>query len=319
MNQYEIAVPVPTLTFSETGALGGATCIPAGILDIKDIDSCLANGNLSDGITEVCGISTEQALSCSMLVIPRHLDEESLAERRRDFDEHLLRDALGRADAILDLIRLEQCRLDCSETWIGNAGYVMTPGSTSLFVLVLDQNSDVCRFIARKTWDPVAFPLLTSEVVASDIDNTLEPLLTEHLPHPTLGARLKRLLRSFGESCSIASDDLRLLSIIFALEGALCPEGTSSREFKRSVAVAQYGDTKSATKALEKFSRFYRDVRNVLVHRGSRYEELTRDRRDDFMYLQSLVHGILLRLASRRHSAFDEHWKWTAHEVGRIL
>ena len=61
-------------------------------------------------------------------------------------------------------------------------------------------------------------------------------------------------------------------------------------------------------KSQETFIKFYREVRNPMVHHGKSYSELGRHRKKDLLYIQRIIAGLLLSLSKYRHLEFVEFW-----------
>jgi len=238
------------------------------------------------------------------------LDSESfeLRQPKRKSDEKVVLAALRHADAALDGIRFNCCRLDVPQMSLGPPGYL--PEKSVFAVYIHDPEQDEGRMIAHEPANPISMPGLGLELdsvspspVDSLISNTYKP--------GSLGVRLQRLLRMYCQSFIAPSDEAKILGNIFAMDGCLAPDNSHSGDFKKFVAMAASQSPAGYAAELDRFKDFYRDVRNPLVRHGKTYEQLARDRRLDLFYLQGLLHLILENLAKSASEDYNNYWQNT--------
>jgi hypothetical protein len=124
-----------------------------------------------------------------------------------------------------------------------------------------------------------------------------------------LGLRLKRLLRTYASALTATSDESKILTILFALDGILTPENSTSNQFKNFVGVSASSNSANFRRQYDQFCDFYKNVRNPLVHQGKSYADLRRNRKPDLLYLQSLVWSLLDSMIGDAHEVFEVHWQ----------
>jgi hypothetical protein len=208
----------------------------------------------------------------------------------------------------MDLIRVDFCRLDMPQYSPMMAGYV--PSVNRLAVSVHDETSGNQRLIAREPDCPIIIPGLGLELEAVPSHSEIEAIVCEQHADHSLGIRLRRLLRVFGQAFTALSDDQKILNLLFALDGLLTRENCSAARFKAAIGkwLADDATPEACERERDKFATFYKDVRNPLVHRGKSYEQLGRDRKADLLYLQDLVSRLLARLSQYRQLEFSAFW-----------
>lgn len=182
------------------------------------------------------------------------------------------------------------------------------PHVNRLAVSVHEDESEKQRLIAREPECPIMIPGLGLELESVPSRSEIEPIVSEQHADESLGFRLQRLLRAFGQAFSAFSDDQKILNLIFALDGLLTPENCGSDQFKAAIGKWLADDATAQARERDDFAKFYKEVRNPLVHRGKLYEQLGRNRKADLLYLQGIVSKLLNRLSKHRQLKFSAFW-----------
>ena len=323
MQQLKVLVPVPRLTVYKDMALphlGVKFLAPTAPPDFEVqedvsprsdeiqmlafVDGALEE-NLSETITALSGVDESDFCKYTTMEFPFESDLFQMRASTRANDEQLLNHIIEHADRRLDGMRLDYCRLDKPQMCFGIPGYI--PGKNKFAVFVFDPASDDGRMIAREPEVPVAMPGIGLDL-ESIHPSSVDTLITDGFATDALGGRLKRLLRSYATALSATSDESKILTIVFALDGILTPKKSWTWEFKEFIGVSASMKSADFQGQYDRFCKFYDEVRNPLVHHGRSYSDLRRDRKSDLLYLQSLVAGLLKSMVPFAHESFDEHW-----------
>lgn len=262
--------------------------------------------NLSETITALSGVDESDFCTFTTMQFTFESDLFRPERPKRADDEALLNSIIEHADQLLDGMRIDYCRLDVPQMRFGVPGYI--PGKNKNAAFVFAPESDDGRVIAREPLVPVAMPgfgLDFDSISASFVD----PLITDTLPPDSLGLRLKRMLRTYANALSATSDESKILTIIFALDGILTTEKSTPKQFKKFIGVSVSNNPADFQRQYDRFCDFYTNVRNPLVHHGKTYTDLRRDRKPDLLYLQSLVAGLLDSMVGDAHEPFAAHWQ----------
>ncbi|SHN81569.1 hypothetical protein [Desulfitobacterium chlororespirans] len=284
--------PIEDITFSE------------GIIHIFE------DGNSNNNLSKLISASTE--IDGSMffnytLVSFRITDNEFIFENpTRESDERFFTSSISYIDSILDIIRVDYCRFDIPHTAIGCPGFIQEINKRGLFVYSITDERG--RIIAREDENVIIVPGEGLELDGLQSDNVLKCLVEESYTPDLLGAKLQKLLRIFGTCITLPTDEIKILTAIFALDGLLTPSRAQSDEFKKAVAKLISDDAYSYSSELARFRDYYKNVRNSFVHHGLSYEELGRNRKKDLHYIQSLVVRLLYKLVEKRNEKFDSYW-----------
>ncbi len=325
MPLLKILVPTPRMTVYEDLShpkLGLAFCAPTDPLDFDPSEDvapsqsdeiaamAFADGaidqNLSETITVVSGVDESDFCKFTTMQFAMESDLFQMRGSKRTDDEALLNTLIEHADQLLDGMRVDYCCLDVPQMCFGVPGYI--PGKNMFAAFILDPELNDGRIIARESQVPVAMPALGLEF-DSISPSFVDPLITDTFPPDALGLRLKRVLRTYANALSATSDESKILSIVFALDGILTTEKSTSTQFKKFIGVSASNNTADSQRQYKRFCEFYANVRNPLVHHGKSYVDLGRDRKPDLLYLQSLVAGLLESMVGDAHEAFDAHWQ----------
>ncbi|MEL7657021.1 MAG: hypothetical protein AAGU75_14070 [Bacillota bacterium] len=284
--------PIEEITFSE------------GIVHVFEDGN--SNNNLSKLISASTGIDGSMFFDYT-LVSFRITDNEFLFENpTRESDEKFFTKSINYIDSILDTIRVDYCRFDVPHTAIGCPGFIQEINMRGLFVYSIIHKQG--RIIAREDENVIIVPGEGLELSELRSDNILKCLVEESYTPDLLGAKLQRLLRIFGICVTLPTDEIKILTAIFALDGLLTPSRAQSEEFKKAVAKLISKDADSYNNELTKFRDYYKNVRNSFVHHGLSYEELGRNRKKDLLYIQTLVVRLLYALVGKRNEKFDSYW-----------
>jgi hypothetical protein len=289
-------------------AVGSATevaCVIVGdeTFEFRDGDE---ESNLAQALAGVSGVTWNDFRHNTL--IEMGFDSESFELRRpkRQNDEKVVSAALRQADAALDGIRFNCCRLDVPQMSLGPPGYLPEKGVFALYVH--DTEKDEGRMIAYEPANTYSIPGLGMDL-DSVSPSPVDSLITTTYQPGSLGVRLQRLLRMYCQSFIAQSDEAKILGNMFAMDGCLAPDNSHSGDFKKFVAMAASQSRAGYAAELDRFTKFYREVRNPLVHHGKSYEELGRDRRLDLFYLQGLLHVILEHLAKSAAEDYNNYWQ----------
>jgi hypothetical protein len=310
--QLKVSIPVANLLIYEPFAFAGATFTPPlreatdnPSQDESDAASFLSGGKLSTAITALSGVQLSDFETVAILSFDVSVDLTEYPRANRQDDERVLAEAVFQGEAVMDLIRVDFCRLDITQYAPMMAGYF--PSVNRLAVVVHADGKQ--RLIAREPDCPIMVPGLGLELDTVPSSSRVEPIISEQHVNESLGIRLKRLLRVFGQSFTAFSDDQKILNLIFAMDGLLTPENCGSDCFKAAIGKWLADDQSLQAREHDSFAKFYKDVRNPMVHRGKSYEELGRDRKTDLLYLQEIVSRLLERLSKHRQMEFSEFWR----------
>ena len=324
MLELKVLVPAPRLTvyddilLPELGLSLRAPTQPADFDSPEDIspksdeipamefvDGGLEH-NLSETITTLSGVDESDFCKFTTMQFIMKSDLFRVRQSKRAEDESLLNRIIEHADQLLDGIRIVYCRLDVPQMCFGVPGYI--PGKNIHAAFVFDPESDDGRIIAREPQVPVAMP-----GIGLDFDSIspsfVDPLITDTFPPGSLGARLKRLLRTYATALSAMSDESKILTIVFALDGILTRENSTSKQFKKFIGVSASTNPADFQGQYDEFCGFYANVRNPLVHHGRSYTDLGRNRKTDLLYLQSLVARLLESMVGDAQEPFEAHWQ----------
>lgn len=309
--QFKVSLPVANLLIYEQFEFAGATFIPATREYVDEaeqehvnLDSIFSDKNLSEVITVVSGVQVADLETVTNIQFDIRIDWSGEQVSCRDFDERILEEAIFKGEAVMDLIRVDYCRLDIPQTSPMMAGYI--PNRNILAVKV--HNDRQTYLIAREPNCPLLVPGLGLELDSPPSPSDFESIVTEQYDSNSLGIRLKRLLRVFGQSFTAFSDDQKILNLIFAIDGLLTPENCNSNEFKSAIGKWLSNDPSIQANARENFVKFYKEVRNPMVHHGKSYSQLGRNRKEDLLYIQRIIARLLLSLSKYRHLEFAEFW-----------
>ncbi|MCX7388665.1 MAG: hypothetical protein NTX48_18540 [Planctomycetales bacterium] len=262
--------------------------------------------NLSETIAALSGVDESDFCKYTTMELPFESDLFQMRASTRANDEELLNHIIEHADRRLDGMRLDYCRLDKPQMCSGILGYI--PGKNKFAVFVFDPASDDGRMIAREPEVPVAMPGIGLDLESIQ-PSSVDTLITDGFATDALGGRLKRLLRTYATALSATSDESKILTIVFALDGILTPEGLKdAKKFRKFIGVSASMHSADFQRQYDRFCEFYATVRNPLVHDGKSYPDLCRDRKSDLLYLQSLVAGLLASMLRDAHEAFGAHW-----------
>lgn len=284
--------PIEDITFSE------------GIVHIFEDGN--SENNLSKFISASTGIYGSMFFDYTLMSF-RITDNEFLFENpTRESDEKFFSNSVNYIDSILDTIRVDYCRFDVPHTAIGCPGFIQEINKRVLFVYSIVHEQG--RIIVREDENVIIVPGEGLELDGLQSDNLLKCLVEESYTPDLLGAKLQRLLKIFGTCVTLPTDEIKILTAIFALDGLLTPSRAQSEEFKKAVAKLISNDTDSYNNELTKFRDYYKNVRNNFVHHGFSYEELGRNRKNDLHYIQSLVVRLLYKLVGLRNEKFDLYW-----------
>lgn len=310
--QFKASLPVANLLIHEPFVFAGATFTPPSreatedlLLNESDAASFLSGANLSTAITALSGVQLSDFETVAILSFDINVGLTEYATANRQDDERVLAEAVFQGEAVMDLIRVDFCRLDIPQYSPMMAGYF--PNVNRLAVSVHADGKQ--RLIAREPECPIMIPGLGLELDTVPSRSHIEPIISEQHVSESLGIRLKRLLRVFGQSFTAFSNDQKILNLIFAMDGLLTPENCGSDRFKAAIGKWLADDHSSQAHERDTFAKFYKEVRNPMVHRGKSYEELGRDRKTDLLYLQGIVSRLLTRLSKHRQMAFSEFWR----------
>ena len=264
------------------------------------------DNNLAEALTAMAGVTENDFRHHTVLAMPFEATSFEPRQQTRQGDRELVAAALEHADAALDGIRFNLCRLDVPEMSLGPPGYLPDKGVFAVYFHVTGQ--DQGRFIACEPPNPVSIPGVGVDLHSVQ-PSSVDPLIFNKYGPGTLGVRLKRLLRMYCQSFVAPSDEIKILSNVFAMDGCLTPESSKdSNDFKKFVGMAAGGGASGFRREYEGFRDFYSDVRNPLVHHGKQYAELGRDRRRDLIYLQGLIHLVLENLTTSADEQFYAFW-----------
>ncbi len=310
--QLKVSLPVANLLIYEPFAFAGATFTPPSreatedpSQDESNAASFLSGRNLSTAITALSGVQLSDFDSVAILSFDINVDLTDYPRANRQDDERVLAEAVFQGEAVMDLIRIDFCRLDIPQYSPMMAGY--SPNVNRLAVAVHADGKQ--RLIAREPDCPIIVPGLGLELDTVPSSSPIEPIISEQHVNESLGIRLKRLLRVFGQSFTAFSDDQKILNLIFAMDGLLTPEKCASDRFKAAIGKWLADDPSLQARDRDTFAKFYEEVRNPMVHRGKSYEELGRNRKTDLLYLQGIVSRLLERLSKHRQLEFAEFWR----------
>jgi len=318
--QISVIVPVANLLIYKPFTYGGLQFLPASdFTDSETSDTSigpsenniwdeLESGNLSKAISAITGVSKKDFQKFSNVVFDLNIPDFDLNNPKRNDDEYILAQALIRTERTLDLLKFDYARLDITQYTPMAAGFL--PSLNYLAIYLYDRSQFIQRIIAREPENSLSIPGLGLELENTPEECQVAPLVLESFSEDTLGRRLQRLLRIFGQTFTATSDDQKILNLIFALDGLLTLEDSKSQQFKEAV------EFWLRDISMEKFSNFYRDVRNPLVHRGFSYEELGRNRQKDLLYIQRIVALLLTNLMPYRNMNFNEFWKKHSKAAG---
>ena len=313
--QLKVSLPVANFLIPKPFPFAGAKFTPPTqehadkniSTNALDAVSILPFNNLSTAITALSGVKLSDFDAVTVVSFNLSLEFPHYPKPNRQDDQRLLTEAISRAEAILDLIRVGYCRLDIPQYSPMMAGYFSH--LNRLAVAVHNDANGNQRLIAREPDRPIMMPGLGLELDSVPSCPVIEPIISEQHADESLGARLQRLLRVFGQTFTAFSDDEKILNLIFALEGLLTPENCSTSKFKTTIGKFLSDDSRHQKCENDTFAKFYKEVRNPMVHRGKSYEQLGRDRKTDLMYLQGIVAKLLERLSKYRRSDFSEFWR----------
>lgn len=317
--QCDVEQPDPPLTKRQKEirtALGAATeaaCVIMGgeTIVFRDGDE---DSNLAQALAGMSGVTWNDFQNNTLMEMGLESDAFELRQPKRKNDEKCVLAALRHADAALDGIRFNCCRLDVPQMSLGPPGYLPEKGVFAVYIH--DPEHDEGRMIAHEPANPISMPGL-----GMDLDRVspspVDVLITNTYKPGSLGVRLQRLLRMYCQSFIAPSDEARILGNIFAMDGCLAPDDSKSGEFKKFVAMAASQSPAGYAAQLKRFKNFYQDVRNPLVHHGKSYEELDRDRRLDLFYLQGLLHLVLENLAKSAAEDYNHFWHRTISQANQ--
>lgn len=262
--------------------------------------------NLSETITALSGVHESDFCKFTTMQFTFESDLFRSDGPKRADDEALLNSIIDHADQLLDGMRIDYCRLDVPQMCFGVPGYI--PGKNKNAAFVFDPELDDGRIVAREPLVPVAMP-----GIGLDFDSIspsfVDRLITDTFAPGALGPRLKRLLRTYAGALSATSDESKILTIVFGLDGILTTDNSTSTQFKKFIGVSASTNQTDFQRQYDKFRDFYANVRNPLVHHGKSYAELRRQRKPDLLYLQGLVAGLLDAMVGDAHEPFDAHWQ----------
>jgi len=264
--------------------------------------------NLAEALAGMSGVTENDFRHHTLLEMPFESRSFELRQPTRKNDQKIITAALEHADAALDGIRFNSCRLDVPQMSLGPPGYL--PDKSMFSVYFHDTDHSQGRMIAHEAANPVSMPGL-----GMDLDtvrsSSVDPLICNTYRPGTLGVRLQRLLRMYCQSFIAPSDEAKILGNVFAMDGCLTPDNSNPGDFKKFIGMAASGSSAGYRAQYEKFWQFYREVRNPLVHHGKSYAQLARDRRLDLFYLQGLLHLILENLTKSATEDFHTYWQNT--------
>ena len=236
--QFNVTLPVANLLIYEQFEFAGTTFLPAkneheneSSREEVDFDSLFSGKNLSEVITAVSGVRLSDLETVTNIQFDIDINWTGEQVSSRDYDERILEESIFKGEAVMDLIRVDYCRLDIPQKSPMMAGYI--PNLNFLAVKV--QNDEQTRLIAREPDCPLLVPGLGLELDRPPRHSDFESIITEQYNSNSLGIRLKRLLRVFGQSFTAFSDDQKILNLIFAMDGLLTPEKCKSDEFKSAI------------------------------------------------------------------------------------
>jgi len=309
--QCELEQPEPPITPRQKELHAAIKCaseiaylvFPDGTVEFRD---GAKDNNLAQALTAVAGVTENDFLNHTLLTMPFVPTSFEVRQRTRKGDHDLVTAALEHADAALDAIRFNLCRLDVPEMSLGPPGYLPDKGTFAVYFH--DTEQDQGRLIAHPPANPISMPGIDVNLHSVQT-SSVDPLIYNTYQPGTLGVRLKRLLRMYCQSFVSPSDEMKILSNVFAMDGCLTPENSkTSNDFKMFIGMAAADTVSGYRREYEKFRKFYNDVRNRLVHHGKHYRELGRDRRRDLFYLQGLVHLVLENLTKSANEDFQTFW-----------
>ena len=308
--QLKVSIPVVNLLIYEPFEFAGVIFTPPSqdaFPDERNTASILLDGNLSTAITALSGVQLSDFNVATAISFEITVELVDYPTPSRQDDERVLAEAVFRAEAVMDLIRFDYCRLDIPQYSPMMAGYI--PTVNRIAVSVYDEASGKQRLIAREPDCPIMIPGIGLELESAPSHSEIEAIISEQHADQSLGIRLRRLLRAFGQAFTASSDDQKILNLIFALDGLLTPENCYSDKFKSAIGKWLGGNATHQASEHENFAKFYEEVRNHLVHRGKSYEQLGRDRKADLFYLQGVISRLLTRLSQYRQLEFSAFWK----------
>jgi hypothetical protein len=280
-------------------------CFPDETLVFRD---GAEENNLAEAFAGMSGVTENDFRQHTLLEMPFESPSFELWQPTRKNDQKVIAAALEHADAAVDGIRFNYCRLDVPQMSLGPAGYLPDKNMFAVYFHDADQNQG--RLIVHELANPISMPGLGLDLDAVE-PSPVDPLICNTYRPGTLGVRLQRLLRMYCQSFTAPSDEVKILGNVFAMDGCLTPDNSRSSDFKKFVAMAYSGSPSGYRLQLDKFGQFYREVRNPLVHDGRSYAQLGRDRRLDLFYLQGLLHLVLENLTKSANEDFDTYWQST--------
>ncbi|HUT88189.1 MAG TPA: hypothetical protein VMY37_01715 [Thermoguttaceae bacterium] len=279
-------------------------CFPEETLVLRD---GAEENNLAQAPVGPSGVAENDFLQHTVLEMPFESASLQLRRPTRKSDQKAIVEALEHADAALDGIRFDYCRLDVPRMSLGPPGYL--PDKSMFAVYFHDTELNQGRMIRYEPANPLSMP-----GCGLDLEGPIQPspvdalICNTHRP-ATLGVRLRRMLRMFCQSFVAPSDESKILTNLFAMDGCLTPETSTSGDFKKFVAISAAGGPSGYEAEYATFRQFYQEVRNPLVHHGKTYGQLGRNRRDDLFYLQGLIFRVLENLTKSATEDFKTYWQ----------
>lgn len=259
--------------------------------------------------SSVTGLECNDFLASALLALPVSIDWDKFLQPENHRDHlAMIQSAMAEAEAVLDQIRFDYCRLDLPQALPGRAGFLSPQGfSAALFYMPRDHESYI-----------VAGEIVTHQIVVGlglEFDHVAPAAPISSGP---VGGLARHALRLFNMALEAPDDTAKFVQLMTLIDYLADPFAfTSMKDAKKQIGrhVAQtrqeyeaiMEDFKVLTSEGGKPTAGHQGYRHNIVHLGRRLEDLidANERRAVMQRLQTYISVLIQDFIDRSHEGWE--------------
>jgi hypothetical protein len=263
--------------------------------------------SLRDLGSVLTGIHLEDIWNMTVAVIDLDHGSMSYYLNSKDEDELLLIEACNRLEQVMDIVRVNFCRMDNSLMNPGIAGLLST-GYSGMILISPDEENEY-RIIGNRFYGLTMVNGIGLELNGQQIDNLLKSEFSNMLTDEKTNAikKLSKLaLRRLSEAMYIPHFDSKFIYLMTTIETLASREYLKFKKVKSKI-VPLIVNSKAEYHALSEELRGYsEDVRTEIVHNGKLIADVSTEYKKILLRLQFIIVRYVLALNNSECSTEEE-------------
>ncbi|ANS74555.1 hypothetical protein AWM70_08130 [Paenibacillus yonginensis] len=300
-------IPIDNFNIEKSFKLGNVVFLPANQYKISslkqkpielpnvfiedDLEAYeFAGESLRDLASVMTGIHLEDVWNITVAVIELDHGSMSYYLNSKDQDEVMLIEACNKLEQVMDIVRVNFCRMDNSLMNPGLAGLLNT--GYSGMILISPDEEDQYRIIGNRFYGLTMVNGIGLELSEQQIDILLQSEFVSMLIDEELNGvkKLSRLaLRRLSEAMYVPHLDSKFIYLMTTIETLASREYLNFKKVKSKV-VPLIVKSKSEYHALsEELREYSEDVRTEIVHNGKSISDISTEYRKILLRLQFII------------------------------